>query len=429
MSSGLYCLQMDQCNLTGAHVALLMRSMCRTPGEARNLHLHVSANRLEKGNSEIVKAIEESMTPTHLTMRMVEYRTESRFRQLLQALRTNTTIRCLDISKASLPGDAGDDTCKALQSLFENNKTLEELDISGEQAHLEVARFGIGLSYALMGLKKNTALRVLKIEYQNLGLEGANTLSSVLEENNTLAHIYCEHNDINLQGFTVLVNALAHNYNVLSIPLMLEDQSEAVKRMTAAIGESRLATSAKNDGSVKHSVRRTLTTLGVHLKENPLPTPQDIEQAVSILNSRWDRQIQRMSGFLQRNSNIAMGLDSKETWMDMTQDTMRPTTALSDSAIIEHVLSNTTPKVELGNPVDVAMAESTKRAPRISDDDGPRNSDWSGGATKRAMDRARSQSTTSNGTTGSGLLTLSAAIARAFELGGSSPDETEIETP
>jgi hypothetical protein len=27
------------------------------------------------------------------------------------------------------------------------------------------------------------------------------------------------------------------------------------------------------------------------------------------------------------------------------------------------------------------------------------------------------------------LLTLSAAIARAFELGGSSPDETEIETP
>jgi hypothetical protein len=51
--------------------------------------------------------------------------------------------------------------------MFAENKTLEVLDISGEHAHLEVARFGIGLNHALTGLKKNTALKVLRIEYQN----------------------------------------------------------------------------------------------------------------------------------------------------------------------------------------------------------------------------------------------------------------------
>jgi hypothetical protein len=323
--------------------------MSRTPGEARNLQLHVSANRLEKGNSEIVKAIEENRTPSHLTMRMVEYQTESRFKQLLEALRENSTIRSLDISKASLPYDAGDDTCEALRLLFEENETLEELDISGEHAHLEIARFGIGLNSALNGLKKNKALKVLKIEYQNLGLEGANTLSSVLEENETLTHIYCDHNGINLQGFTVLVNALAKNFTILSIPLMLDDQNEAVKRMTSAVGGA--VSSSKAEGGVKQSVRRTLNTFGVHLKENPLPTPQDIDQAVQILNSRWQRQTERLIEFLERNQKIATGLKTKEMYLH--DHTVRPTTATSDLGIMEHVISNTTPRVERNHPVDI----------------------------------------------------------------------------
>jgi hypothetical protein len=351
MSDCLYCLQMDQCNLTGADVALLMRSMNRNAGQARSLHLHVSANRLEKGNSEIVKAIEENQTPSQLTMRMVEYQTESRFRYLLRALRKNTTIRCLDISKASLPYDAGDETCEALQRLFEENATLEELDISGEHAHLEVARFGIGLNHALTGLKKNKALKVLKIEYQNLGIEGAHTLSSVLETNETLTHIYCDHNDINLQGYTVLVNALAKNFTVLSLPLMLDDQSEAIKRMTSG---GHMANSSKLEGGVKQSVRRTLNTLGVHMKDNanPTPTPQDLDEAVQILNSRWEAQTERLLGFLQRNHNIASGVETREMYLH--DETLRPTTAISDSGIIQHVLSNTTPRVERTNPVDTA---------------------------------------------------------------------------
>ena len=97
-------------------------------------------------------------------MRMVEYQKEDHFRELVMAVKKNTTLKYLDISKASLPYDASDETCEALQQMFTQNKTLEELDISGEHAHLEVAKFGIGLNHALTGLKNNSALRVLRIE-------------------------------------------------------------------------------------------------------------------------------------------------------------------------------------------------------------------------------------------------------------------------
>jgi hypothetical protein len=99
-----------------------------------------------------------------MTMKMVDYQKEEHFRELINALGENKTLRYLDISKASLPYDASDETCEALKLMFAHNDTLEELDISGEHAHLEVAKFGIGLNHALMGLTKNKALKVLRIE-------------------------------------------------------------------------------------------------------------------------------------------------------------------------------------------------------------------------------------------------------------------------
>lgn len=429
--------------MTGAHVALLMRSMCREPGKARVLRLHVSANRLEKGNSDIVKAIEDNMTPTHLTMRMVEYGTESRFRQLLQALRKNTTIRSLDISKASLPNDASDETCQALQSLFEDNSTLEELDISGEHAHLEIARFGIGLSDALSGLKKNRALKVLKIEYQNLGLHGANTLASVLEENRTLQHIWCEHNGITLQGFTVLVNALAKNFAVLYLPPMLDDQKEAVRNISATIGESRLAAARQDGGMMKHSVRRTLTTFGVKVKEDSsFTTPQDIEQGILLLNSKWSKEIDRLEAFVSRNYRIMSGEDTEDMYGEDGEHVllqhMRPTTAMSDSGLMDHVISNRTPRVELGNPVD-ELAENQKRLSELDiAGTGGEDADASASRPLPIQETANLPGYTSNsrdyelgpvvvGSIGSDDFASSAAIGRAFELGAvdSSPSETE----
>jgi len=359
MSESLRVLKMDQCNLNGSQVALLMRAMTRQPGQGRNLELHISANRLEKGVGNIIKAIEENHTPTHLVVRMIEFAKEDHFRQLLQALCKNTTIRSLDISKASLPYDAGPETCDALREMFATNATLEDLDISGEHAHLEVTRFGIGLNQALTGLKNNKSLKVLRIEYQNIGLEGANTLSSVLEGNKSLTHVYCEHNDINLQGFTILVNAMAKNYTVLDLPFMQDDQGESLKRMSANMRETRRATTIRSDNASKSSVRRTLGTLGTTFAvARPAKvtdmTPQDLDAVVRVLGERWDVETQRLAVFLDRNRNIAAGIDVDAEALD--EEVTRPTTAMSDHGILEQVLNNTTPKVELGNPVETQFA-------------------------------------------------------------------------
>ncbi|CZS93753.1 uncharacterized protein RAG0_03895 [Rhynchosporium agropyri] len=365
MSDDLYKLKLDQCTLNGDDVALLMHSMVRFPGQIRELELHVSANRFEKGVSEIVKAIRANHAPTHLFLRMIEFAKEDHFRELLQALRANKTIRCLDISKASLPYDAGEDTCEAMRLVFEDNETLEDLDISGEQAHLEVTRFGIGLNSALQGLKKNKTLKTLRIMYQNLGLEGANTLSSVLESDTGLTNIYCEHNDINLQGFTTLVNSLAKNYKIVYLPFLQDDQSTTMKRMNANMRESRrTATSAKNDHHLKSSVRRTLTNFGVGQSKPDKPelTPHDVDEVVRLLNERWQQQMTRLDQFLERNRNMAAGIprfgpDGGESIL--SEEIMRPMTALGDQGIWEQVLSNTTPKIELSNPVE-AQTNQTK---------------------------------------------------------------------
>lgn len=361
MSNSLRVLEMEQCNLSGSHVAFLMRAMTRVAGEARKLQLHVSANRLEKGIDEIVKAIEEDCTPFAMVVRMIEFKKEDRFRRLLAALRTNTTIRSLDISKASLPYDAGPETCDALRRVFAENTTLEDLDISGEQAHLEVTRFGIGLNQALTGLRNNKALRSLRIEYQNLGLEGANTLSSVIEENKTLTHIHCEHNDINLQGFTILVNALTKNFSIVQLPFMQDDQNESMKRMNENMRDTKRIVDTEIK---KGSVRRTLTVFGVSKPQRQEMTPQDLDTVVRVLEDKWATEIERLAMFLDRNRRIASGEEGYDLNGEnmLSDEAMRPTTAMSDKGILEQVLSNTTPKVEIGDPVDVHVDKFSSMA-------------------------------------------------------------------
>jgi hypothetical protein len=329
----------------------------------------VSENRLEKNHDEFVEAVAQNMTPTHLTMQMVEYQKEDHFRQLIQALQINTTLVYLDISKASLPYDANEDTCEALQQMFARNKTLEVLDISGEHAHLEVAKFGIGLNHALTGLKHNTALRALHIEYQKLGMQGANTLSSVLESNKTLQEIYCEHNDINLQGLTVLVNALQTNKTVLYLPAMTDERVTSLHSLQREIEEVRADT--RNTPSVKatNTIRRGLAAVKssasaskTNILEKATPTQSLIEQdnqdVMREMNDKWDRQVQRLDRYLLRNYNLTHGLttnldgitsSSRSSSSDDGEDTQRPPTATSLGNLLERVKQGTTPRDEKPN--------------------------------------------------------------------------------
>ncbi|KAI9802866.1 MAG: hypothetical protein M1833_001465 [Piccolia ochrophora] len=360
MSNTLREVRLNQCGLTGKDVAIFMHSMSRKAGEGRPLHLYVSENRLEKDHNRLVEAVANGLTPTHLTMKMVEYKKEDHFRELVQALRKNTSLKYLDISKASLPYDASDETCEALKMMFKDNQTLEELDISGEYAHLEVAKFGIGLNHALTGLKNNTALKILRIEYQKLGLQGASTLSSVLEENTSLREIYCENNDINLQGLTVLINGLAINQTVLYLPHMERDRLESIQKVERECQVMRADAAAAS--TKQTTVRRTFASVKT---SKPAPAPpvsmseQDVQAAIRLVHEKWDRQISRLDQYLSRNLNILHGVRSPsgDEDDDNGPGTERPATATSLADILEKVQLTSTPTVEKGDPLSEVMFE------------------------------------------------------------------------
>jgi len=140
-SDSLHHLTLTQCGLTSKDVAVFMHSMSRTPGKPRNMHLYVGQNPLSKHHDALYECILSGTTPSHLTMRMVDYPKEEMFREFVTAMTSNKTISFLDMSKVSLPYEAGQETCAALGALFAENSTLKELDISGEQAVLESARY------------------------------------------------------------------------------------------------------------------------------------------------------------------------------------------------------------------------------------------------------------------------------------------------
>jgi hypothetical protein len=137
--------------------------MTDEPGVARDLHFDVSENYIEKDLNKVTKAIAAGYAPAHLTIRLLEFEEEADFRKMIMALAENNTIRQLDISRASLPSDASEETCQALEKMFSDNTSLEWLDMSGEDSRLETTKLGVGVNRALRGLAHNHTLRVLYI--------------------------------------------------------------------------------------------------------------------------------------------------------------------------------------------------------------------------------------------------------------------------
>ena len=327
-SNYLRVLQLDHCKLTGSAAANLLTAMDRGPTQPRDLHIQLNENHLEQHHDQLVNVISNSYSPNNITMQLLDYKNERNFQRLLEAFTINKSTRYLDISKVSLPADANDDTCDALQRLLAENDTLEVLDISGEHSHLEAATFGSGLNHALAGLKYNQSLKVLRVEHQKLGLQGASTLATVLEENQSLVEIHCENNEINLQAFTVLVNSLERNTTLLFLPSMATDRAWTQRKVDREIDnirdDSSIMSKAGMSPSTKATVHRTLgRTLGRtmggprsfsarNLDKTAAPmqgyTESDIRAAMGSLSQNWERETARLQQYLERNEKLVQEL-------------------------------------------------------------------------------------------------------------------------
>ena len=400
-SDSLHELYLDHAYLSGKDVATLLHSMSRDPSEARDLHLDISQSRPTDDLLLVTQALSNGLAPSHLSMRAIEYKDEASFRRMLNALTANKTIRYLDMSQTALPGDASEDTCRALERLLAENDTLLELDLSGEESRLATSRFGSGINQALVGLKKNKTLQTFRVERQRLGLQGASTLSEVLKENKTLRELHCDQNGIPLHGLTDLVNSLVENTTLVYLPAMADGRAAAFRSAEQTMKSMELDSPViprspphprplqVDGGSVMrrglNSVRRTAarsssaytpsfpalpsstrTVSSPDTNRSPfsLATPperrrqgsqsaaaapiaftvQDIQTTHRLLTEQWDRQTYRLAQYLERNfcllNNIPVNLEIEDEKFE------RPSSVGSIGKMLEQVKYDTTPRAE-----------------------------------------------------------------------------------
>ena len=401
-SRTLHELYFDNAYLSGGDVATLLHSLYQESGHPRDLHLDISHNILTKGLEKVTKCIADGLTPSHLSMRAIEYREESLFRKMVNALTANKTIRYLDMSQTALPGDASEETCRALSRMLAENNTLLELDMSGEDSRLASSKFGAGINDALAGLKQNKSLQSFRVEKQKLGLQGASTIAEILKENTTLRELHCANNDIPLHGLTDLVNSLIENTTLIYLPNMIDGREAAFKAAestmrgmsepespvpipatrTPSFGTTTTSGVRRGLTSVRKSAARaasaytpsfpalpsyTRTTssptsspsspLALHLPSSrarqnsqtaaaaPVSfTVQDIQTTHRLLTEQWDRQCYRLAQYLERNwcllNEIPVNMEIEDEKFE------RPESVGSIGKVLEQVKSDTTPRYE-----------------------------------------------------------------------------------
>ena len=397
-SRTLHELSVDNAYLSGSDVATLLHSLTQDPDRPRDLHLDISHNILTKGLEKVTKAIAEGLAPSHLTMRAIEYREESQFRRMVNALTANKTIRSLDMSQTALPGDATDETCRALSRMLSDNNTLRELDWSGEVSRLASSKFGPGINDALGGLKQNKSLITFRVEKQKLGLQGASTLAEVLKENATLRELHCANNEIPLHGLTDLVNSLINNTTLLYLPTMSDGREAAfrtaeqtMKGMSDPEPPAHPSAMRSATFTATSGVRRGLTSVRKSAARAALYTPsfpalssanragsppqtsgpsspvsfhrprartnslttapsplsftvQDIQTTHRLLSEQWDRQCYRLTKYLERNWNL---MNDVPVDLEVEDEKFeRPESVGSLGKVLEQVKSDTTPRHE-----------------------------------------------------------------------------------
>jgi Ran GTPase-activating protein (RanGAP) involved in mRNA processing and transport len=344
-------LRMEQCQLHGDDVATLLEAMM-TGRPTRDLHFVVNENRLEKRHSDMAEAIAHSVTPRSMTMQMLEYSNERNFREMLSAVGENRSLKYLDISRASLPYDATHQTIEEFRRMFENNSTLEDLNISGEQAHLEAVTLGRGLPEALRGLETNNTLKILRVANQALGLPGASALASILENNRTLLELHCEDNEVSLQAFTTIVNAARKNTTILYVPLMDHDRAWSRSKVDREVSTLMRTAPPKSPTTTKSGVRKSLkatrTFSGRSTEKSTVAagySEQDVQAAVESLDQTWDSEVARLQEYLDRNRTLARGLSSVDELP--TPEGSRPPTAGKLASALQHAAMDRTPTLEL----------------------------------------------------------------------------------
>ena len=322
-------LGLNRCKLTGGDIGRLLKAMHKN-GRNHNLHLEVSGNHLEASGEhrELVEAIERSETPAYLVLENYEYKDIREYRRIIEAFAKNTTVKYLQMSGMAPRHIARDDktTFELLRTMMAKNTAMENLALDGEVGHVDATNLGVKLGFAIDGLADNHTLTCLSVEFQSLGFAGAGALAEMIGENRVLRVLHIDNNDINLQGFTTIVDAVEHNETLIEVSPLHSDSSKDLKKIADEEGTPINGRPSKPKRTI------TMTMKKVGLDQNPFGAKpgrrsllqEETLEAVSVRRKRWDGQQQRLQQFLDRNRRIARGrTDERHDRVNSTPDKKR----------------------------------------------------------------------------------------------------------
>jgi hypothetical protein len=324
-SSPLRNLYLDLCQLSANGIQQLCLATS-TKRRARSLHLDVSGNNIEN-ILPIIEAIRHNDTPLSFAIRGIEFEDETDLREFVEAIQVNTSTTHLDISEIQIEFRIDEKLSQKLRTMFRKNNTLEFLDISGEDSRLETSSFGSAFFEALQGLKQNTSLKVLRIQHQKLGLQGATVLADVLRENKTLREIHCENNKIPLSGLVLLNEAMTDNTTCTYIPNFEESKQAALEMIQSVINDnsepSSPVLSSKPHLSIK--TKDLFGKLAWSAKEKDSSSvDHEFAEAHEIVSQKWEIQQHMMKHYLLRNRQIISDHETSDSTEIPQVDDVKP---------------------------------------------------------------------------------------------------------
>ncbi|KAJ8125468.1 hypothetical protein O1611_g8171 [Lasiodiplodia mahajangana] len=294
-------LSLNSCGLTGE---LATGILCRV-GAGRDIHLFLNGNPLETGSTDWIDLIHGNEAPTRLHLDMIQFQQESNFNRLLTALSHNKTIKFLSMVGTGPPGRVTSRTSDLLSNFLRTNNTLKFLDLSGYSGKLEDGHLGWGLSGALSGLKDNASLHQLRLRNHDMGAaDDLSELCRIIMTNKGLAMFDIQHNNFDHHQFSELVQALAHNHQLISFPVSDADREYAASK------EKRIFLKSQRRPTIKGHDKLTKSA------------ESRLDGMLARLHRYWDSEAEKAKKILERNrdhpENQVLELESEylEAWGD-----------------------------------------------------------------------------------------------------------------
>ena len=144
-------------------------------------------------------------------------------------------------------------------------------------------------------------------------------LASMILNNTTLREIHCEMNDIHLNGFTALVNAVERNHALLYLPRMDRDRSEQLRALKErlcqpdlereqqkALSEKKSSFRRKSSKAVSGMAGTTPTGKKVSFSEEEAMLMVGVDQNLSLVEEKWESEAMRLQRLLTRNMTLRL---------------------------------------------------------------------------------------------------------------------------